>query len=209
MASEPEEPLVDDEPGPQAPPVADDGRDALRAVPSLLAAMPVGTEVGTFVHRVLEATDFAAADLDASWSAEIAAAQARRRVELGDGARSSPGCAPRSRRRSGRSPAASRLRDIARGDRLDELNFELPLAGGDEPTGAALTLAAIAAVLRRHLPPTTRWPATPTGSATRGCARASAATSPAASTSSCGVARARASRSSTTRRTGSRLPARR
>ena len=33
-----------------------------------------------------------------------------------------------------------RLRDVARGDRLDELAFELPLVGGDDPTGrVALT----------------------------------------------------------------------
>ncbi len=44
-----------------------------------------------------------------------------------------------------------RLRDIARADRLDELEFELPLAGGDEPTGR-LTLDAIGRVLRQHLP---------------------------------------------------------
>ncbi len=44
-----------------------------------------------------------------------------------------------------------RLCDVARADRLDELVFELPLVGGDEPTGR-LTLAAIAARLREHLP---------------------------------------------------------
>jgi len=46
-----------------------------------------------------------------------------------------------------------RLRDVARANRLDELTFELPLVGGDEPTGT-LTPAAIAAVLREHLAPT-------------------------------------------------------
>jgi exodeoxyribonuclease V beta subunit len=43
------------------------------------------------------------------------------------------------------------LRDVGRADRLDELEFELPLAGGDAPTGR-LTLAAIGAVLRERLP---------------------------------------------------------
>jgi exodeoxyribonuclease V beta subunit len=42
------------------------------------------------------------------------------------------------------------LKDIVRTDRLDELNFELPLVGGDDPSGPALTLAAIAHVLRAH-----------------------------------------------------------
>ena len=45
-----------------------------------------------------------------------------------------------------------RLCEIARADRLDELQFELPLVGGDEPTGR-LTLAGIGALLREHLPP--------------------------------------------------------
>jgi exodeoxyribonuclease V beta subunit len=43
-----------------------------------------------------------------------------------------------------------RLRDVARSDRLDELGFELPLAGGDRPSGW-LTLHRIASVLRDHL----------------------------------------------------------
>ena len=85
VASEPEEPLVDDESAPHAPPVEDAGRDALRAVPSLLAEMPVGVEVGTLVHRVFESLDFAAdGPLDAELIEAVAAAQARRRVELGD-----------------------------------------------------------------------------------------------------------------------------
>jgi exodeoxyribonuclease V beta subunit len=37
---------------------------------------------------------------------------------------------------------------VARRDRLDELGFELPLAGGDAPAGAEVTLDAIAGVLR-------------------------------------------------------------
>ncbi|MGH2950237.1 MAG: PD-(D/E)XK nuclease family protein, partial [Solirubrobacteraceae bacterium] len=45
----------------------------------------------------------------------------------------------------------ARLRDVTRADRLDELAFELPLAGGDEPTGR-LALRAIGTVLRDHLP---------------------------------------------------------
>ena len=84
VASEPEEPVVDDESAPHAPPVEDDGADDLRRVPSLLADMPVGVEVGTLVHRVFESTDFAAADLDLELVEQVAAAQARRRVELGE-----------------------------------------------------------------------------------------------------------------------------
>ncbi len=45
-----------------------------------------------------------------------------------------------------------RLRDVARGDRLDELGFELPLAGGDDPVGR-VTPGALGTVLREHLAP--------------------------------------------------------
>jgi exodeoxyribonuclease V beta subunit len=44
------------------------------------------------------------------------------------------------------------LRDIARRDRVDELHFELPLAGGDAPDGQVST-ADIAAVLSAHMAP--------------------------------------------------------
>ena len=43
-----------------------------------------------------------------------------------------------------------RLCDLRRADRLDELTFELPLAGGDRPRGE-VTPAAIAGVPARHL----------------------------------------------------------
>jgi exodeoxyribonuclease V beta subunit len=150
VASEPEEAVVDDESAPHAPPASDDGADALRAVPSLLAEMGVGVEVGTLVHRVFESTDFAADDLDAELVAQVEAAQARRRVELGD-----PGLVVAGLRAAIETPLGPMaggiaLRDVARTDRLDELDFELPLVGGDDPSGPALTLAAIADVLRSH-----------------------------------------------------------
>ena len=44
-----------------------------------------------------------------------------------------------------------RLRDLDRRDRLDELAFEIPLVGGDAPSGE-LTVGAIGALLRAHLP---------------------------------------------------------
>jgi exodeoxyribonuclease V beta subunit len=111
-----------------------------------LAAMPAGAEVGTFVHRVLEAVDFAAEDLDAELAEAIAAVQARRPVELGD-----VGAVAAGLRAAIETPFLDgvRLRDLARADRLDELDFEFPLVGGDRPTGR-LDLDAVAAVLRAH-----------------------------------------------------------
>jgi exodeoxyribonuclease V beta subunit len=155
VASEPEEDLLDDEeplslPLPE-PPAEDLESAALRAVPSLLAGMPVGVQVGTFVHRVLEATDFAAPDLEAELRARVAAALARRRVDVGDPARVVAGLRAAIETPLGPLAGGRALREVARADRLDELVFELPLVGGDAPTGR-LTLAAIAALLREHLP---------------------------------------------------------
>jgi exodeoxyribonuclease V beta subunit len=114
--------------------------------------MPVGVEVGTLVHRVFESLDFAAADLDSELSAAIAAAQARRRVELGDADAVVAGLHAAIETPLG-PWAGVALRDVGRADRLDELDFELPLVGGDDPSGPALTLAAIAGILREHSPP--------------------------------------------------------
>jgi exodeoxyribonuclease V beta subunit len=153
VASEPEEGVVEDEPVAEAPrPASTPAPDAgALAVPALLADMPVGVEVGTFVHRVFEASDFAAGDLEAELATQIAAVQARRSVDIGD-----PDAVIAGLRAAIETPLGAlvdgvRLRDVARADRLDELEFELPIAGGDEPTGR-LTLAAIADVLREHLP---------------------------------------------------------
>jgi exodeoxyribonuclease V beta subunit len=148
VASEPEEPVIDDE-EPGAAPVAvpeDDGLDALRSVASPLGGMPAGVRVGTFVHRVLQATDFAADDLGGELAAAVAAVQARRRVEIGPPADVVAGLAAAIETPLGPLLDGRRLRDVPPGDRLDELEFELPLAGGDAPAGR-VALEAIAALI--------------------------------------------------------------
>jgi exodeoxyribonuclease V beta subunit len=156
VASEPEEAVVEDEPaeagpGPFAAGDDGDGSSADAALPSLLAGLPAGVHVGTLVHRVLEATDFDAPDLDAALETQIGAAQAWRRVEVGDPAALIAGLRAFLETPLGPLLGGARLRDVPRADRLDELEFELPLAGGDTPAGR-VTLAAIAGVLREHLP---------------------------------------------------------
>jgi exodeoxyribonuclease V beta subunit len=154
VASEPEEELVDDEPPPTGPVVtqaAGAHEAALLATPVPLAAMAVGMHVGTLVHRVLETADFAAPDLEAQIAAHIAAGQGWRHVDLGDAGIVAAGLSAALRTPLGPLVGGVRLCDVGRADRLDELDFELPLVGGDEPTGR-LTLAAIAALLREHLP---------------------------------------------------------
>jgi exodeoxyribonuclease V beta subunit len=154
VASEPEEAVVADEPARAR--AGSGGGDGSLALAGLrtgdlpLAKMGSGVQVGTLVHRVLEATDFATTDLDAELATQIALAQARRRAELGDPTVVAVGLRAAIDTPLGPVFGGIRLRDVRRADRLDELDFELPLAGGDEPTGR-LTLAAIAGVLREHL----------------------------------------------------------
>jgi exodeoxyribonuclease V beta subunit len=141
--------VTDEEPvAAPAPVLALDADDAveLRAAPSLLGAMPSGVRVGTFVHRVFEATDFAASDLRFELAAAVDAVQAHRPVEIGDPAAVVEGLAAAIETPLGPLVGGARLRDVARLDRLDELEFELPLAGGDAPSGR-VTLEAIAALL--------------------------------------------------------------
>ncbi len=158
VASEPEDAVEADEPGPPDGAVrGEQGRadeERLRAVPSPLGAAPVGAQLGTVVHRVLEATDFAAPDLPAELGTRLAAARRGGTVDVGDPAALVAGLAAAVETPLGPLALGRRLRDVARADRLDELAFELPLAGGDRPRPRALvTLDALAAALRAHLPP--------------------------------------------------------
>ena len=168
VTSEPEQPLIVDEPT-VATPVAgtvEDGPDRAGAVgaaddvapraaaqlASPLASMPVGVRVGTFVHRLLEASDFAAPDLRAELASRWAELQGRRPADIGDPTAAIAGLQLALRTPLGPVLDGLRLRDFGRRDRLDELNFELPLAGGDRPTGW-VDLTRIAGLLRDHLGP--------------------------------------------------------
>ena len=146
VGSEPEgEQLADEPPAPEEPaPGADP--DGLP-----LAAMPAGARMGTVVHEVFEAVDFAAADLERELAAALAPAARRRGVELEDPAAVVAGLAAALRTPLGPLVDGRRLCDVAAADRLDELTFELPLVGGDDPS-AELAVRAIGDVLRAHLP---------------------------------------------------------
>ena len=154
VSSEPDEPILADEPeGPVAATELEPDTEGIAGLekPSPLGTMPFGAEFGTFVHRVLEQTDYAAEDLEAELAERVTATGARGALKLTD-----PGEAVNGLRAAIETPLGPlvdgrRLRDIERADRLDELEFELPLVGGDDPSGR-LTLKAIAGVLRTHLP---------------------------------------------------------
>jgi exodeoxyribonuclease V beta subunit len=114
--------------------------------------MPGGTLVGTVVHSVMERTDFSAADLEDEVRRALAEEVAWRNVDLGDAGAVVAGLCTAIELPLGPEVADVRLRDVARRDRLDEMGFELPLVGGDRPTGD-LQVSDLATLLDDHLGP--------------------------------------------------------
>ncbi|SIS18999.1 UvrD-helicase domain-containing protein [Williamsia sterculiae] len=146
VTDEPEESLTDDEP--------DDADDLLvvpsgtpGGAPSLMNAMPYGAAFGTLVHEILEEIDTGADDLTAEVTARCAAAVGRRLVDVDTEllATALMGVL--------RTPLGfGDLAAITPSDRLSELDFELPLAGGDIARPGAATVAGIADAMAEHLP---------------------------------------------------------
>jgi exodeoxyribonuclease V beta subunit len=100
------------------------------------------------VHDVLERTDFAAPDLAAELARAAEHAGAGRVLE-GHAHTLVAGLALAIETPWGPSLGGARLRDLRRTDRRDELGFDLPLAGGDDPGPAPVTMAGIASVFAR------------------------------------------------------------
>ncbi|MEA2826786.1 MAG: exodeoxyribonuclease beta subunit [Actinomycetota bacterium] len=151
VASEAEEvPATVDEVLPSSPVGQEAGDAGLRSVGLLLAAMPGGADVGTFLHGVLEDADFAAADLDGELVGSLGRAAVRGPVDIGDPAAVVAGLRAALETPLGPLVGDVRLRDIGRSDRVDELSFELPLVGGDVPTGS-VAVAEIGRLLEEYL----------------------------------------------------------
>lgn len=172
--AEPEEPGTQDEP--EAPP-ADTGGALVGVAPGVppasgrpeggpgtagagpdpfarrspLADLPAGTTFGTLTHLVLEQVDTAAPDLDAELLRRCRDAALLRGAGV-DPRALAQGLGPVLRTPLGPLAGQRTLADVHPHDRLPELEFELPLAGGDSPGPAAATVREIGALLRRHLP---------------------------------------------------------
>jgi len=147
VLSEAETPGTVDEP--PVLPVSGDG-EVDSHLTSPLTDFPGGASFGTLVHGVLENVDFAAADLQQHVT-EVCAAQGAERFLARPASELAQALLPSLNTPLGPLAAGRRLADIAPGDRLDELDFELPLAGGDVPR-SVVTVAGIVELLRRHLP---------------------------------------------------------
>ncbi|CAM3064133.1 UvrD-helicase domain-containing protein [Skermania piniformis] len=147
VRSEAEDPGRDDEPADDAStPV---GADTVRAgaLASPMSDLPAGPLFGVLVHEVLETVDTGAADLRAEVRRRCTASIESRLAEVDpDLLTDALGHVLATPLPDGVTLAA-----IAPRDRLTELDFELPLAGGADPVAAAATAPEIAALLRRHL----------------------------------------------------------
>jgi exodeoxyribonuclease V beta subunit len=147
--SEPEQRLIADEPESASPEPAAPPAQQGDVSPVALDAMGAGTKVGTVVHRLLQELDFAAPNLDRELARGLAVVGAVE--ELGDPAVVLPGLRDAIATPLGPLVSGIALRDVVLRDRVDELEFELPLAGGDQPTGW-VTTERIATTLEAHLP---------------------------------------------------------
>jgi exodeoxyribonuclease V beta subunit len=143
------EPGPDDAPATAAAPTG--GTDGL-AVPSPMADLPVGAAFGTLVHAVFEGADLTAADLPAELTARVRAELDRHPTPAVDPDALAAALVPVARTPLGPLTDGRRLADLPPRERLAELDFELPLAGGDRP-GARVVLGDLVPLLRRHLPP--------------------------------------------------------
>jgi exodeoxyribonuclease V beta subunit len=112
--------------------------------------MAAGARVGTLIHSVMELTDFSAPDLARELRTALAAGLSWQHLDLGDLGAVVEGLIASIATPLGPLVDGSRLRDIGRGDRLDEMTFELPVLGGDDPHGA-LSVTDIAGLLEAHL----------------------------------------------------------
>lgn len=124
----------------------------LRAVPSVFGEIGGGARFGTLVHAVLEEVDFTDADLRGRLRERLQTMHRSGQGEI-DADRLVDGLAAAIETPMGPIIDDLRLRDVRPTDRLDEMHFELPLVGGDSPTGDdAVTLSSIADVVERTLP---------------------------------------------------------
>ena len=129
----------------------DDGADIV-SVPSPMASLPVGATFGSLVHAVLEHADPAAEDFRGELLRLIGEQLVWWPVELDPGELADALVAVCS---SPLGPLAGdrTLLSLGLPDRLRELDFEVPLAGGDTTTAPAdVRLGDLAPLLRRHLP---------------------------------------------------------
>jgi exodeoxyribonuclease V beta subunit len=122
-------------------------------IASPMSDLPAGATFGSLVHAVLENTDPFAADLVTELQSQVRAHSRWWPVDA-EPAALAAGLLPMHDTPLGPLAEGLTLRQIGLRDRLRELDFEIPLTGGDiRGSGAALQLADVGALVREHLAP--------------------------------------------------------
>jgi exodeoxyribonuclease V beta subunit len=148
VSSEPEVVELDDEVA-EIPLVATAVGDD---VPSPMAELPSGAKFGTLVHKVLEEADPFAADLAAELEAQIREHSVWWPVDV-EAAELAAAMVPMHDTPLGPLADGLTLRQIGLRDRMREMDFEFPLAGGDLRAAVPdVRLAHVGKLLREHLP---------------------------------------------------------
>ncbi|MCW2836754.1 MAG: exodeoxyribonuclease beta subunit, partial [Marmoricola sp.] len=152
--SEPEvEGTVDESPAPEdgdAPATAvSPAPERAGDLPSPMDGLPAGATFGSLVPGVLEHADPQAPDLLAELTARVAEQRRWWSVDAPTDA-IAEALLPMQHTSLGPLAGGRTLVQVGLGDRLRELDFELPLAGGERPSGEVL-LRAMAGSLRAHL----------------------------------------------------------
>ena len=148
VASEHEESQLEDEsvdsaPTPEAAPA--------EALASPMDGLPAGATFGSLVHAVLEEADPLAPDLHAELTGMVREQLRFWRVDVTADALATAMLPMHSTPLGPLVPGLT-LRDLGRADRLRELDFEIPLAGGDQTVATDVQLSQLAPLLRTHLP---------------------------------------------------------
>ncbi len=99
-------------------------------VPSPMAALPSGATFGSLVHAVLETADPGAADFAAELETQVRRQLRWWQVDV-TAAELAAALVPMNETSLGPLAGGLTLRQIGLRDRLRELDFEIPLAGGD------------------------------------------------------------------------------
>jgi len=148
VSSEPEDTELDDEVGDIPLAQAASGPD----LPSPMAKLPMGAKFGTLVHAVLETTDPFAVDLAAEIEAQIHRHSVWWPVNV-PASELAAAMVPMHDTPLGPLADGLTLRQIGLRDRLREMNFEFPLAGGDvRGTAPDIRLADVGSLLKSQLP---------------------------------------------------------
>jgi exodeoxyribonuclease V beta subunit len=148
VSSEPEVTELDDE----VPDIAIRTPAAGVDVPSPMAQLPTGAKFGSLVHAVLETTDPLAPDLAAELTAQIEKHSVWWPVDV-PAAELATALIPMHDTPLGELAADLTLREIGLRDRLCEMEFEIPLAGGDLRSAVPeIRLADVGRLLADHLP---------------------------------------------------------